>query len=596
MRPVLGVLGLWLLSGCGGEAPKATSPQPFATARYQDVVVDQASHGTFDPQTGVHTCADESRDSFVLAAGESRSFRITLAGPSEILLGGCVEGAPAGVAAEVALGVETPGVNWQEERVVLAGRVAGASGWHMRRIALADLPVGRELQFQLLAALPPGARAYIDTFAVRSEFAAAAVPPARRAILISLDAFREDAIGALGLGGGRAVTPTLDQFVVESERFTPAWSAEISTKTSHASMLTGLPVDLHGVDREELPLSPEIATLAERLSAAGARTGAFMQTAPFFAEKFDLNQGFESYRLKGWTAEQELRLAADWAGFHRDSSSFLFVHLYGAHSDFGILPYEATGVTRATVAERFGVADYGCAGEVCASRRLLAINYRALEPAEREREIARWLYDRGVETLDRQLGEFFADLRRAGLWDETLIVLTGDHGEAFGEHGFFLHTTPHEETLRVPLLVKWPRSTARAGVTTNRFATALDIAPTILGHFGLPSGDLPGHDLAQPPGRGARLMLSKDAVRVDDLKLVLATPEFPRALYDLAADPGEQTNLLPGRETDASRLEEIRGLALAAASRRMTAPAAGAVEAQPFTDEERERLRSLGYL
>ena len=135
MRPVLGVLGLWLLSGCGGEAPKATSPQPFATARYQDVVVDQASHGTFDPQTGVHTCADESRDSFVLAAGESRSFRITLAGPSEILLGGCVEGAPAGVAAEVALGVESPGVNWQEERVVLAGRVAGASGWHMRRIA-----------------------------------------------------------------------------------------------------------------------------------------------------------------------------------------------------------------------------------------------------------------------------------------------------------------------------------------------------------------------------------------------------------------------------------------------------------------------------
>jgi len=452
------------------------------------------------------------------------------------------------------------------------------------------------LRVELSARLPAGGRAFVDTLAVRTEVPAAPAPAARRAILISLDAFREDAIGAIGGGGDPTVTPALDRLLAESERFSPTWSEEISTKTSHASMLTGLPVDLHGVDREERPLAPEIATLAERLSAAGARTGAFMQIAPFFAEKFALNQGFESYRLKAWTVPQELRLAAEWASAHREGSSFLFVHLYGAHSDFGILPYEANGVTRATVAEKFGVADYGCAGEVCASRRLMAINYKALQPLSQEREITRWLYDRGVETLDRQLGRFFDELRRAGLWDDTLIVLTGDHGEAFGEHGYFLHTTPHEETLRVPLLVKWPRSAARSGVTTSRFSTALDIAPTVLSYFGLPSDDLPGHDLSRPQGRGARLMLSKDAIRVDDLKLILATPEFPRALYDLAADPGEQTNLLPGRAADAARLEEIRRLALAAAARRMAVPAAGAVEAQPFTDEERERLRSLGYL
>ena len=569
--------------------------------RYQDVVVDQALYGTFDPQTAVHTCADESRDSFVLAAGESRSYRITLTGPSEVLLGGCVEGVPAGAAADVVLGVETPAGHRQEERVVLAEGTPGTtgSGWRLRRIQLAGLPVGRELRFELLAALPPGARAYIDTFAVRSERPAGPAPAARRAILISLDAFREDAIAAIGRAGGsggRTVTPVLDRLVAESERFTPSWSEEISTKTSHASMLTGLPVDLHGVDREERALAPAIATLAERLAAAGAETSAFMQIAPFFAEKFALNQGFETYRLKGWTVEQELRLATDWASAHRDASSFLFVHLYGAHSDFGILPYEAMGVTRATVAEHFGVADYGCAGEVCASRRLLAINYKALQPLPQEREITRWLYDRGVETLDRQLGVFFDELRAAGLWDDTLVVLTGDHGEAFGEHGYFLHTTPHEEALRVPLLVKWPRTAARAGITTSRFATALDIAPTVLSHFGLPSDDLPGHDLAQASGRGARLMLSKDAVRVDDLKLVLATPEFPRALYDLAADPLEQTDLLSGREADARRLEEIRRLAIAAMAQRMTTPVTGEVETQPFTDEERERLRSLGYL
>jgi len=590
--PAVAVLAA--LAGCGAPGPDAARFS-LATARYQDIVVDQDRYGKFDPQTGVHTCADESRDSFVLAAGERRSFRIVVEGPGELLVGACLDGAPAGSTSGLGVVLESRGEQIREERLELPGSASAAegSGWRSRRIDLGALTPGDALEVELRAELPAGARLFVDTLALRSDRPSPPAPPARRAILISLDAFREDALGAVGR---RAATPELDRLLAESERFGPAWSAEISTKTSHASMLTGLPVELHGVDREELPLRPEIVTLAERLSAVGVRTGAFMQTAPFFAEKFALDQGFESYRLKGWTTGQELRLATEWAGAHRESSSFLFVHLYGAHSDFGILPYEAEGVTRATVARKFGIADYGCSGEVCASRRLLAINYRALAPLPQEPEIARWLYDRGVETLDRQLGEFFADLRRAGLWDETLIVLTGDHGEAFGEHGFFLHTTPHEETLRVPLLVKWPRSTGRAGVTTNRFATALDIAPTILGHFGLPSGDLPGHDLAQPPGRGARLMLSKDAVRVDDLKLVLETPEFPRALYDLAADSGEEWNLLPGRERDASRLEEIRRLALGAASRRMTVPATGAVEAQPFTDEERERLRSLGYL
>jgi arylsulfatase A-like enzyme len=91
-------------------------------------------------------------------------------------------------------------------------------------------------------------------------------------------------------------------------------------------------------------------------------------------------------------------------------------------------------------------------------------------------------------------------------------------------------------------------------------------------------------------------MLSRDAVRLDDLKLVFATPEFPRALYDLVADPEEQTNLLPAREADAARLEEVHRLAIAAAARKAALAGKTDAEAQPFTPEEVERLRSLGYL
>ena len=148
----------------------------------------------------------------------------------------------------------------------------------------------------------------------------------------------------------------------------------------------------------------------------------------------------------------------------------------------------------------------------------------------------------------------------------------------------------------MPLLVKWPASSGRSGLQTTRFSTALDLAPTILAHFGLPADDLPGHDLAQPPGRGARLMLSKDAVRIDDLKRVFATREFPRALYDLAADPGERTNLLPAREADAARLAEVHRLAIAAAGRKAAITGQTEADAHPFTPEEGERLGSLGYL
>ncbi|MEO8276742.1 MAG: sulfatase [Thermoanaerobaculia bacterium] len=605
----------WLAAGlilvaCGGavSAPDSVgtsrAAHEYFDVRYQDVVVDAARYGPFDPQIGIHTCDDESRYSLVFADGETRTYTVTLAGAAELYLGGCAEESAGVATGKLEVRAFLPDGRWQDLAVDLA------EGWQEARLGLAAN--GGKVRLQIHAehsgaergeGSPGVGRIFVHALGVRAELPvtrtneARAGGPRKRAILISLDAFREGEIGAIG---ARTVTPNLDLLLAESERFTPAWSEEISTKPSHASMLTGLPVDVHGTDRGDRPLRPEIETVAERLAAAGASTGAFMEIAPFFAEKFGLNQGFGTYQLSPWSVEQELRVAADWASAHREGDSFLFVHLYGAHSDFGILPYESRGMTRAKIAEKFGVSGYGCDGESCASQRLIAINHGQLPAIPQEREITRYLYDRGVETLDAQLGVFFDDLRRAGLWDGTLIVLTGDHGEQFGEHGYFLHTTPHEETLRVPLLVKWPASArseaeARRGRITARFSTALDIAPTILADFGLATDDLPGHDLARPSPAHDPLMISKEAVRQGSLKLLFATAEFPRALYDLGTDPGELTNLLPGREVEASRLELLHALAIAAA-RRLAPGAAGTSQAQPFTAEEEAQLRALGYL
>lgn len=581
------IAGLTALA-VAGCAPAPPAGGTATSIRWQDLLVEPSAHTReYDTTTGVHFCADQTLWGVALAPGERREYRAEAGGDDELRLAVCREGGEGAAALGVTVAT-SEGDFVAEGGPKLERRLDLPAGWSAATIDLAGAR-GR-LELALVAELPEGARLFVRDLAVRTESAANAPRPAPRAILISLDAFREDAIGAIG---GRTRTPALDRVMAEGERFHPHWAAEISTKPSHASMLSGLPADVHGCDRGDVPLSDDIVTLPERLRAAGVATAGYASVAPFFAEKFGLAQGFDRWRLEAWTTAQELRAATSWLASKRDEPSFLFVHLYAPHSDFRGLPYEAEGVTRATVFERFGVADYGCRAGRCGSAVLLEANF-GLPRLPREAEIVRFLYERGIETLDADLALFFDDLRRSGLWDESLVVVTADHGEAFDEHGFLMHTTAHEEVLRVPLLVKWPRG-ARAGAVTERFSTALDLAPTLLAHFGLAAPDLVGRDLAKPAAADEpRLMVSKDAIRLGDTKHLVATATFPAALYDLAADPGERTDLLPGAAAEAERLAGVRARAIERArallGREVTTRPA------PYTPEEIERLRSLGYL
>ncbi|MEO8502819.1 MAG: sulfatase [Acidobacteriota bacterium] len=591
-RPAVGIsLVIWagFVQSCSPRATQrdqASSPRTVETVRYQDLIVEPAGRAhAFDDTTGIQHCSDESYLGVAIAPdGRPRPrnrYSVELAGSSSLLIGGCVETLPPGGGASV--------------RVTVAG-ADGASDPH--ELALPDrtwrteeqplrLPAGRA-RVELVAG-PGTAAIALRDLALKTVTEEAPPRPARRAILISLDTFREDAIGAIG---GRTRTPVLDRLLLAAQRFAPHWSADISTKPSHATILSGLPVAVHGCDRDQTILGESVETLAERLHAAGIATGGLLSIAPFFDARYGMSQGFDTWKLGAWTAAQELRAASNWVGAHRDEAFFLFVHLYAAHSDSKRLPYEAPGVTRQTIAERFGVADYGCRGGACASRFLHRLDARLLPGIPQDRDILRFLYERGVEGLDSDLGVFFDDLGRDGLWDDTLVLLTADHGEQFAEHGHFLHTTSHEETLRVPLLVKWPGG-RDAGALAGRPSSSLDLAPTLLAHFGVPSPDLLGHDLARPVD-GPVVLVARDAVRVGDLKLVIDTPEFPESLYDLANDPDEATSILGGNTSSAARLREARAAFLAEARRRLgrvTRP-----QRVPYSPEEIERLRSLGYL
>ncbi|MGE0639832.1 MAG: sulfatase [Thermoanaerobaculia bacterium] len=595
-----------VLAACG-DAPPTPRLSAATETSYTALVTDAVDHSKNWLAAEPHTCAEETHLSLLLEAGDVREFTIDVDGPVELLLAACASGPGTD---DITVAPAPPAVNdrvvvrvsrgWRREEHGLAV----GSGWSESRNPLA-LQRG-QLTVRIGAEIATGDRLYVRDLAIRGTRAVERPKPAPRALLISLDAFREDAIAAIrdaGSIGGRSGpsgkrrtgsrTPVLDRLFAEAERIEPHWAAEVSTKPSHATMLTGLPVEVHGCDRSDRPLAPEIATLAERLRATGVATGAFLSIAPYFHPRFGLDQGFDSYRLEPWSTAQELREATDWIRTRADDPFFLFVHLYAAHSDFVYLPYESRGLDRRDVAREFGSGYRPCSMGLCASERLHAAN-EGLDPlAEGDAEVLHALYDRGVETLDADLGTFFAELEARGLWDDLLVVVTADHGEAFGEHGSVMHRTPHEEALRVPLLVKWPRG-LRAGRRTTRPSTSLDLAPTILARFGVAADDLPGADLAVPAKTGPWFQLSQDAVRLGSLKLLRGNAESPRALYDLALDPRERKNLLPARERDAVRLEAARKRFLEQVAARHTVPVAP--ETAPFTAEELEKLRSLGYI
>jgi arylsulfatase A-like enzyme len=217
------------------------------------------------------------------------------------------------------------------------------------------------------------------------------------------------------------------------------------------------------------------------------------------------------------------------------------------------------------------------------------------------------LYEGEVHAADRQFGAFLAQLRFFDLYDESLIILVGDHGEEFNEHGGFDHgRTLYEELLRVPLLVKLPRSWGLAGRIATPVST-VDIAPTILEIAGgrLPGGGFQGTSLL-PAARGEsreQPLFAETHVDAVDLKAALLgtvkcianaagvdrnarrVPRFES--FDLARDPYERTPLPasgPGVEHCRRELQA------------WLAHPAGPVEHGPLAPGDRAKLRALGYL
>jgi arylsulfatase A-like enzyme len=215
---------------------------------------------------------------------------------------------------------------------------------------------------------------------------------------------------------------------------------------------------------------------------------------------------------------------------------------------------------------------------------------------ELDSEILRYTYDEGVRYLDRAMGELFNTLRNSGIWDRMLVVVTSDHGEAFGERGEFGHNSVHEEIVRVPLIVKWPGS-ENAGVIRSDPRSAVDLAPTLLDFAGIETSELPGENLRRP-GTQPQIFagtLAK-AVIVGKDKAIFAG-SLPARLFDLGDDPGELNDIAA---TGSSRVAELRAALREHRLRSRTLLEAFGSSTEigevVLSESERERLRAFGYL
>jgi arylsulfatase A-like enzyme len=385
-------------------------------------------------------------------------------------------------------------------------------------------------------------------------------------LVLVVDCLRADHLGVNGYH--RPTTPNLDRLAAEGANFTLAIAPSHWTRPSVPTILTGLYPSEHGLlriktvdgKRQGIALSQEVDTLAERLRAAGYATALIGQQAQL-DHKFDLGQGFQHFENRSRGARSTHSEFLSWIEGSKTPRFFAYLHYLEIH-----WPYCPPEHTR-------GRFDTGRSDlDLCADPHELRASIRAgmktlsAEDAEKLRSS----YDEELLDLDEQIGEVFAELRTRGVWDETLIVLTSDHGEQFYERGGIGHDSGlFDELIHVPLIIKPPVSwDARTPVTVDALIEVRDLVPTVLEAAGL-AGEGLGHSLvpwitdeserAHERAYAISESASLLAVRTDTLKLVLRRDGSRTWLYDLVADPGETTNVAGERPEDRRRLRGYLG-------------------------------------
>jgi arylsulfatase A-like enzyme len=448
-------------------------------------------------------------------------------------------------------------------------------------------------------------------------------------LLIVIDTIRADHLSAYGYS--RPTSPHLEALAERGTLYLHANAAAPYTRPSTASILTGQYPAVHGAITHADSLSPQVPTLAELLKGAGYATAGIYRNGNV-ADTFGFHRGFDTYevpdkkffrRARKDPEQEDIRfvsqtddsllteMAVPYLQQAKTAPFFLYLHLGGAHDPYTPPPSAPSFLDGplTPTAQLFYQQPLKPYRQDQPVLRRLELGTLPLNHQTQEQMIA--LYDAEIAFADHQVGLILDALGSSPQGDNTLVIVTADHGEEFWDHGGLGHgNSNYQEQLHVPLVIAGP------GIKRRRIAepiSLIDLMPTVLEIAGVePPPGLPGRSLARVMrsshrkpailpvyAEGLRRVLDNGeavfyrSLQEGDSKLILDFRKHRKELFDLSQDPKEQENLIHG---EAKPAQNILDHLLATHAANLDSPFLAPVAAVEIPQELDTNLRALGYL
>lgn len=431
-------------------------------------------------------------------------------------------------------------------------------------------------------------------------------PSGPNVIVLLVDALRKDHVSKYGYY--RNTTPKINRFARKAVVFRNAVSQCSWTSPAIASLFSSLYPSVHGLTsysyKENVAaadtLDFRLVTFAEVLKEKGYATGAFVANH-WINRQLGYGQGFDIFdpilyvpKPRAWMVNEK---ALKWIAANQSKPFFAYMHYMDVHGPYAP-PGNFSSFFKSEVLKKMTEED--------------AVKIPGFNPEINDLNHYIDQYDGEIRYIDRQIGVFLDKIRELGLMDNTIIIITSDHGEAFLEHGYGDHGwSLYNEEIDIPLIIKLPEGEKFPEIKQHR-VQLIDVAATVLGllHFRFPY-EVDGWDLSREFDRKSllrRVIVSEElsekitgppkvAMIKDGYKVIFNFPELQvRELYDLEKDKREMKNLinhLPEKLDDFSQVIIIWEKAKIYARQKLGL-SASVVEIKD--KKEIERLKSLGYL
>jgi arylsulfatase A-like enzyme len=419
-------------------------------------------------------------------------------------------------------------------------------------------------------------------------------------LLIVLDAGRAQSFGAYGYS--RDTSPNIDRIAREGAVFESVYTPAVYTLGAMSSVWTSQYPDRH---HSEVSFSARLPkdrlTLAELLSAQGIHTGGFVANA-VAGRLFGFDRGFvdfdEVFSRLGSSGSVFRQAVPPWMRKNRDRRFFAYVHFREPHFPYDPEPPFDTKFGPDGPIAKADRRNEGFFKDASQGRR-------PFSAAEREHLVR--LYDGNIAFADREVGELRKAMEAEGLWDKTVVIVAADHGEELFEHGWIGHNVHvFEESVHVPLVIRFPPGAGPAGVRLKGLADLLDLAPTIADVFGVmgkggSAEAFQGRSLlpvvAGAPGKPVVLSRTiwdrpRYALRDERYKYLYDTRTGEEALFDLGSDPRETNDVAAAQALRTAYYRQALHHWTLDLARRQHA----SQEEAQVSPEQCENLKALGYV